>query len=93
MREKEIEAKLVRVVRLSGGLALKLLSPGFDGMPDRLILLPGGRIAFIELKTQGKKLRPLQVRRKSQLEALGFSVYRMDCAEQIGGILGEIQSP
>lgn len=47
-----------------GGLAPKFTSPGFDGVPDRLILLPGGKVAFIELKAPGKTLRPLQVRRK-----------------------------
>lgn len=64
MREKTIEAKLVKNVRSMGGLALKFSSPGFDGVPDRLLLLPGGRIAFVELKAPGKMLRPLQVRRK-----------------------------
>ena len=92
MREKIIEQLLVKAVKNSGGIAPKLVSPGFDGMPDRLVLLPGGKIAFIELKAPGKTLRPLQVRRKRQLEALGFSVYCIDSPEQIGGILGEIQS-
>ena len=64
MREKTIEAKLVTAAKRLGGLALKFVSPGFDGVPDRLVLLPGGRLAFIELKAPGKKLRPLQVRRK-----------------------------
>ena len=91
MREKTIEAKLVQTVRTKGGLAPKFTSPGFDGVPDRLVLLPGGKIAFIELKALGKTLRPLQVRRKWQLEALGFSVYCIDRPEQIGGILSEIQ--
>ena len=90
MREKTIESKLVKAVREIGGLAPKFVSPGLDGVPDRLVLLPGARIAFIELKAQGKPLRPLQVRRKRQLEALGFSVYRIDGPEQIGGILDEI---
>ncbi len=92
MREKTTETKLVKAVRAIGGLAPKFVSPGLDGVPDRLVLLPGGRIAFIELKAQGKTLRPLQVRRKKQLEALGFSVYCIDRPEQIGGILDEIQS-
>lgn len=92
MREKTTETKLVKAVRAIGGLAPKFVSPGLDGVPDRLVLLPGGRIAFIELKAQGKTLRPLQVRRKRQLEALGFSVYCIDRPEQIGGILDEIQS-
>jgi len=92
MREKQIEQKLVAAVRSAGGLALKFLSPGFDGVPDRLVLLPESKIAFIELKAPGKTMRPLQARRKRQLEKLGLKVYTMDSTEQIGGILGEIQS-
>ena len=92
MREKETEAKLVKAVRKLGGLAPKFISPGLDGVPDRLVLLPGGKMAFIELKAENRKMRPLQVRRKRQLEALGFSVYCMDRPEQIGGILDEIQA-
>ena len=76
--EKTIEHKLVKAVHLMGGLALKFISPGFDGVPDRVVLLPGGKAAFVELKATGKKMRPLQVRRKKQIEALGFSVYCID---------------
>ncbi len=92
MREKQIERKLFQAVKAMDGLAPKFVSPGFDGVPDRLILLPGGKIAFAEVKAMGCKLRPLQVKRKRQLEALGFSVYVIDSPEQIGGILDEIQS-
>ena len=92
MREKTVESKLVKAVKAMGGLAPKFTSPGLDGVPDRLVLLPGGKMAFIELKAPDKNLRPLQVRRKRQLEALGFLVYCMDRPEQIGVILSEIQS-
>lgn len=92
MREKNIEQKLVLMTKDLGGLALKLVSPGFDGMPDRLILLPERKIAFIEVKAPGKTLRPLQEKRKRQLESLGFLVFCLDHIEQIGGILHEIQS-
>ena len=92
MREKTVEAKLVAAVKAMGGLSPKFTSPGYDGMPDRLVLLPNGKIAFVELKAPGKKMRPLQVRRKNQIEALGFSVYCIDNPEQIGGVLREIQS-
>lgn len=73
-----------------GGLALKFISPGYDGVPDRIVLFPGGRIAFVEVKAPGKTLRPLQVRRKRQLESLGFKVYVLDAAEQIDEILKAI---
>ena len=92
MTEKQIEQKLVKAVKAKGGLAPKFVSPGFDGVPDRIVLLPRGRIAFVELKAKGRKMRPLQVRRKRQLESLGFSVYCIDSPDQIGGILDEIQS-
>ena len=92
MREKTIESKLIKAVKSMGGLAAKFVSPGLDGVPDRLVLLPGGNMAFIEVKAPGETMRPLQVRRKRQLESLGFSVYCIDSPEQIGGILIEIQS-
>lgn len=92
MREKQIEQKLVQAVKKKGGLCLKFVSPNFDGMPDRLILLPGGKIAFAELKAPGKKPRPLQLARHKTLINLGFRVYVIDSAEQIGEILDEIQT-
>ena len=93
MREKDIERKLIRAVRLSGGLALKFVSPGLNGVPDRLLLLMGGRAVFCEVKAPGEKPRPLQVRRMEQLRKLGFRVYVVDSAEQIGGMMHEICSP
>ena len=92
MREKTIERKLTLMVKKRGGICPKFVSPGYDGMPDRLVLLPNGILAFVELKAPGKKLRPLQIRRKAQLEGLGFSVYCIDRPEQIGVVLSEIQS-
>lgn len=92
MTEEYIEQKLVKAVKKKGGMALKFVSPGLDGVPDRIVLLPMGRIAFVELKAPGKKIRPLQVRRKRQLEALGFLVYCIDRVEQIGGMLDEIKN-
>ena len=92
MQEKYIEQKMVAAVKSLGGMAPKFVSPGIDGMPDRIVLLPMGRIAFVECKATGKKMRPLQKKRKKQLEALGFLVYCLDDIEQIGGILSEIQA-
>lgn len=92
MREKTIEIKLKNTVKSMGGIALKLISPGFDGVPDRLVLLPHGKLGFIELKAPGKRPRPLQEKRKRQLEALGFPVFCIDGTQQIGGILDEIQT-
>lgn len=92
MREKDIEKKLVQTVKLAGGMCLKFTSPGFDGVPDRLVLLPLGRMAFIELKAPGRKPRALQKRRIKQLTMLGFSCYVVDNREMIGGVIDAIQA-
>ena len=68
------------------------MSPSLDWVPDRLLLLPGGRLAFVEVKAPGKKPRPLQRRRMEQLTALGFRVFVLDSKEQIGEILDEVQA-
>ena len=93
MREKQIEQKLRLAVKEAGGIAPKFTSPGFDGMPDRIVLLPGGRMAFVEVKMSGEKPRPLQLARHKLLRSLGFQVYVLDDEQQIGGILDEIQAP
>jgi hypothetical protein len=90
MKEKLIEQKLVKAVKDAGGKALKFTSPGFDGVPDRLILLPKGKIAFAELKMYGVKPRPLQIRRHGMLRQLGFKVYVIDDELQIQPMINEI---
>ena len=93
MREKEVEQALVRSVKKAGGLCMKFTCPGMDGVPDRLVLLPFGKFAFVELKAPGKKPRPLQIRRMKQITALGISCYVIDAKEQIGGVIDAISSP
>lgn len=90
MFEKEIERKLKEMVKEKGGIALKFTSPGFDGMPDHLLLFRGGKIAFAELKAPGKKPRTLQLARHRLLRKLGFKVFVIDNKEQIGGVIDEI---
>ena len=90
MKESEIEKHLRAEAKRMGGMAVKFVSPGLDGVPDRIVLLPGRKIAFVELKAPGKKPRPLQVKRMRQLKSLGFPVYVIDGVEQIGGVLDEI---
>jgi len=92
MREKTIEQKLVTAVKKHGGLCLKFVSPGLVGMPDRIVLFPLGKLAFVEVKAPGKKPRPLQVARHDMLRRLGYKVYVLDDAEQIGGIIDEIRA-
>lgn len=92
MREKEIEQKLTSAVRQIGGICPKFVSPGFDGMPDRIVLLPEGKIGFVEVKAPGKKPRPLQAVRHGLLRRLGFKVYVLDDPKQIEGIRDEIRT-
>ena len=75
MLEKEIESKLRDSVKQLGGLCLKLVCPGFTGVPDRMILLPGGHVLFAELKAPGKRERPRQHLVQQQLARMGFMVF------------------
>lgn len=90
MREKDIESKLSRTVKKAGGIAPKFVSPGLDGMPDRLVLLPGGRMGFVEVKAPGERPRPLQEARHRLLRSLGYRVFVLDDPGQIEGIINEI---
>lgn len=97
MLEKEIERFLVDRIKALGGLCLKFESPGYTGVPDRMILLPGGCVSFVELKQPGKRERPRQVIVQKRLRELGFTVYstvdsmdkvlaiEKDCREVISG--------
>ena len=90
MTEKIIEQKLVRAVKDLGGIAPKFVSQGLDGVPDRMVLLPLGGIAFIEVKAPGKKPRPLQLARHKLLRNLGFKVYVLDSVAGIETILSDM---
>ena len=90
MREQTIEHKLVVAAKNMGGLALKFVSPSIDGMPDRLVLLPGGNMGFVEVKAMGCKPRPLQLARHGMLRRLGFKVFVLERPEQIKQILEDI---
>ncbi len=90
MREKTIEQKLVQAVKAKGGFAPKFVSPGFSGVPDRLILLPDGKCGFVEVKTPGRKPRPLQESRIRLLRRLGFLAFVLDDESEIPHILSEI---
>ncbi|MDY6289986.1 MAG: VRR-NUC domain-containing protein [Succiniclasticum sp.] len=89
-KEKGIEQKLVRAAKGRGGICPKLVSPGFDGMPDRLVLLPHGKMGFVEVKAPGEKPRPLQAARHRLLERMGFKVYVLDNVGDIPHILDGI---
>ena len=68
MRESEIEARLVKLVRGGGGLCYKFVSPGNRGVPDRIVITPDGRVFFVELKSQTGRRSELQKFQKSELE-------------------------
>jgi hypothetical protein len=89
MREREIktEKRLVAEVQKMGGICLKLTSPSFNGLPDRLCLLPNGVAVFAEIKAKGEKARPLQIHRMEQLRKLGFNAFVIDDAEKIKEML------
>ena len=78
MLEKDLEARFRERVRQAGCKALKFVSPGNAGVPDRIVLVPGGRACFVELKKKGKKPRPLQEHTIRELRDLGFEVHVID---------------
>ena len=92
MRESFIEEKLTKAVKQNGGLCCKFTSPGTAGVPDRIILMPKGRIAFVEVKAPGEKPRPLQLSRHGLLRRLGFKVYVLDALEDIEKIISEVKN-
>ncbi|MHB1681608.1 MAG: PDDEXK family nuclease [Bacilli bacterium] len=83
MRERDIEVYLRDQVKAAGGRAYKFESPGSNGVPDRLVLWPAGKAAFVELKAPGRKPTPLQLAQHRKLEALGFVVCVLDCKDEV----------
>ncbi len=92
MLERKIEIKLKQQVEKLGGLALKFTSPGMIGVPDRLVLLPKGKVCFVELKAPGVKPRAIQIKRHKQLRALGFKVYVLDSRAGIDQFIKEVMT-
>jgi hypothetical protein len=92
MRESTLERRLVREVERIGGKAPKWVSPGNRGVPDRLVILPGGRIAFVELKKPGEPLGPLQRKWAKMLSGLGHDVYKIDSVEDIERFLQRVMA-
>lgn len=90
MLEKELELSFLEAAKRAGGWAPKFTSQGTDGMPDRILLMPRGRMAFVEVKAPGQKPRPLQLAIHRTLRALGFRVYVLDDPEDIPRIIDEV---
>ena len=87
MREKLIDTKLRAAVKRAGGMYIKLCTTYIAGLPDRLILLPGGRVVFAELKTTGKKPAPIQKLIINKLIGLGFTVFVVDSEDTLADLL------
>lgn len=91
MKESTIEARLRKGVERAGGRCLKFVSPGHTGVPDRIILMPGGRVYFAETKAPGEKERPRQEYVQRKLRGLGFRVFSsVDCDERLGEVMKQI---
>lgn len=91
MLEKEIENQLVKKIKAKGGLCVKFNCLSMNGVPDRILLMPFGKFCFVEVKAPGKKLRPLQLKRKRQFEMLGFDVYVIDDIARIDELIERIE--
>ena len=86
MKESELEGRFCKLVAQAGGKAYKFVSPGNGGVPDRIVVLPGGRSGFVELKRPGEAPRKLQQFRRQELEGLGCYTAVVDspeCAEAV----------
>ena len=91
MNEARIEKRLVSETEKIGGKAYKFISPGMSGAPDRIVLMPGGRMYFVELKAPGERPRPLQVYRMKELEKLGFETRCIDTIEKVKEFIEEVK--
>lgn len=92
MREYCIENEFVKQVKTAGGVAYKLNSATTNGLPDRMVLMFPGKCVFVELKAPGKVMRPLQRKRRYQLQKLGFPVFCIDRYSQIAPAIAAIKA-
>lgn len=92
MLESEVEKKLCKKVKEElHGRAFKFVSPGQNGVPDRIVLVPMGRIYFVETKAPGKKLRKLQEWVRGLIQELGFVVLRIDTVEKVEMFIRQVK--
>ena len=90
MKESKIERFFIKECKKKGWLPLKFVSPSMSGLPDRMVLLPGGRVSFVELKAEGEKPRPLQTAVYRIFAGLGFHVYVVDSKSGVNAYVDEI---
>lgn len=86
-KEAQIERKLVAAVRSTGGMCLKWSSPGTAGVPDRICLMPDGRVLFVEVKTPTGRLSSVQVAMHRRMSAIGHSVAVVRSVAEINELL------
>lgn len=92
MLEKEVEKFLVREVKKIGGISFKFISPGNAGVPDRIVILPTGKVVFVELKTDNGKLTKLQEAQIKKISNLGADARVLRGIEGVKEFINEIQS-
>lgn len=92
MREANLERRFVKGVKDAGALAWKFTSPGHSGVPDRIVLIPGGRVVFVELKTETGTLTPLQIETHNELRDMGFDVRTLYGKQYVEGFIHELRS-
>lgn len=90
--EKLVERKLVEAVKANGGMCIKLLCDNLLGLPDRLVLMPHSKIAFVELKTTGQKPRRIQIFMHNKLKGLGFKVEIIDTVKGVNNFISSIKN-
>ncbi len=90
MTEKDIERFFVAQLKKRGAIAWKFTSPGQAGVPDRVVLLPGGRVVFAELKAPGQKPRRLQRAVFARMQRAGHPVYVIDSKEAVKKFIEEV---
>lgn len=89
--EKRVEALLTAGVKKLGGVAYKFVSPGNSGVPDRIIIMPGGKIYFVELKREGGQLTNLQKRQVSRIRKLDCRVDVLHGMAEVSSFLLRLQ--
>ena len=90
MKESNIEAQLVKMVRSRGGLCYKFVSPGNPGVPDRIIITPAGRTVYVELKTEVGRLAAIQKYQHEEIRKRGADVRTLKGLDQVLAFVQEV---
>ena len=92
MKEKQVEEKLRQAIKAMGGIAYKFTSPGNIGVPDRIVLLPGGRVWFVELKTDAGRHTPNQERQIQRIQSAGCNACTLYGIDEVNAFLAARQA-